>query len=238
MVARRTTLAACTAILLVSPGPAFAEPGPPHRWKTLEIPGKAPNTYTVQPDGVIAVESRAAVSILYKELDIEDRQGHRLTWRWLVERSVPATDLGRRGADDRDLAVHVWFSEGGETAGWPRRVYAWALGAIGFPPIGRTLTYVWGGAAERGDRLANPHPETEGAIIVLRPSGTEENRWFSEAVDVVADYRRAFGEPAPPPKFIAVSTDSDDTGSVSLGRIADLKLTVAPGRPRTLSDAR
>jgi len=238
MFAKLTALAACTAILVVSSGPVFAQSGPSQEWQVLEIPGKAPNTYTVQPDGVIAIESRAAVSFLYKELDVEDRQGRRLTWRWLVERSVPATDLGKRGADDRDLAVHVWFSDGGESADWSRRLYAWALGAIGFPPIGRTLTYVWGGDARRGDRLANPHPETDGAIIVLRPSGTAENRWFSESVDVLSDYRRAFGEPAREPKFIAVSSDSDDTGSVSLGRIADLRLTATTDRTQALSDAR
>jgi len=144
MVAKLTALAACTAVLVASSGPAFAEPGPPHQWKTLELPGKDPNIYTVRPGGVIEIESRAAVSILYTELDTEHRQGRHLTWRWLVERSVPATDLAKRGADDRDLAVHVWFSNGAETAGWSNRFYTWALGAIGFPPIGKTLTYVWG----------------------------------------------------------------------------------------------
>jgi len=224
---------------MVSPGAALAEPEPgsSHGWKILEIPGKAPNAYTVQSNGVIEVESRAAVSILYRELDAKDRRGQRLTWRWRVERSVPATDLTKRGADDRDLAVHVWFSDGSETVDWPRRFYTWALGVIGFPPIGRTLTYVWGGDARRGDRLANPHPETEGAIVVLRPSGTAENRWFSETVDVLSDYRRAFGDPVREPKFIAVSSDSDDTGSISRGRIADLKLTAATGQPQALSDA-
>jgi len=237
MVAKLTALAACTAVLVASSGPAFAEPGPPHQWKTLELPGKDPNIYTVRPGGVIEIESRAAVSILYTELDTEHRQGRHLTWRWLVERSVPATDLAKRGADDRDLAVHVWFSNGAETAGWSNRFYTWALGAIGFPPIGKTLTYVWGGDAQRGDRLANPHLETEGAIIVLRPSGTAENRWFSESVDIVSDYRRAFGEPAAQVKFIAVSSDSDDTESVSLGRIADLRFAAVTDRNRALSDA-
>jgi len=111
------------------------------------------------------------------------------------------------------------------------------LGRHRFPADRQNSDLCLGGDARRGERLANPHPETEGAIIVLRPSGTAENRWFSETVDVLSDYRRAFGEPAGELKFIAVSSDSDDTGSVSRGRIADLKLTATSDRPQALSDA-
>jgi hypothetical protein len=42
------------------------------------------------------------------------------------------------------------------------------------------------------------------------------------SVDFVADYERRFARPAPPVIEVAIGADSDDTGTRTQGRIADL----------------
>jgi hypothetical protein len=57
---------------------------------------------------------------------------------------------------------------------------------------------------------------------VLRPADSLTGQWFEERVDLVADYREAFGEGPPNPAQIAISADTDDTRSTSRGFVADI----------------
>ena len=43
-----------------------------------------------------------------------------------------------------------------------------------------------------------------------------------ETVDFAADFRRAFGYAAPAPVYVAISADSDDTGSRTAGSVSAL----------------
>jgi hypothetical protein len=57
---------------------------------------------------------------------------------------------------------------------------------------------------------------------VLRPADSPTGQWFEERVDIAQDYREAFGEDPPDPTQVAISADTDDTGSTSRGFVADL----------------
>jgi len=85
----------------------------------------------------------------------------------------------------------------------------------------RVLIYVWGGAHTRGAMLDSPYLGTRGKTVVLRGSGTGEAR---EAVDLQADYARAFGGPLTSLVGLAISGDSDDTDSRIAARISGLTL--------------
>ena len=63
-----------------------------------------------------------------------------------------------------------------------------------------------------GEVLANPHLKNA-VLIVLRGGDSPTNVWFTEEVDPVADFARAFGQPpSSTPRYVAISADSDDTG--------------------------
>jgi hypothetical protein len=197
--------------------PALAALG----WAELTLPGKRPATYRLTDDGVLEARSEAGVSFLYRTLAPNEQNGRVLTWRWRVDEAVPATDPAVAGQDDRDLAIHIWFPDD-EGGGLWKSIRRGVAKVLGFPAIGRALTYVFGGTGERHRRLVNPHHDPGGVLIVLRPTGTEIGKWFDERVDFVADFVQAFGRAPPKPRFVAVSTDSDDTGTRAAGRIADL----------------
>lgn len=180
-------------------------------WAELAIPGKAPAHYRLTGDGAVEARSDSGVSILYRTLDPEERKSRILSWRWRVDEAVPATNLEEAGKDDRDLAVHLWFPDEEQPGLWKTM---WQAGktVLGLPPIGRAITYVFGGTGERHRRLASPY-DPDAILVLLRPTGTETGKWFDERVDFVADYEAAFGTTPPKPVYLAISSDSDDTGA-------------------------
>ncbi len=221
---RRASIPLLTAILAV---PAWAAPTstPPafDHWKLLALPDKDPAEFKVSETGSLQIEAMNAVAFLYAEID--EAPSGRLAWRWRVDQDIPATDLSRSGEDDRPLAVHVWFPPKAEDISFGDR-----LGALlGYPMIGQVLTYVWGGTAQRGVKMPNPHFE-DSKLIVLRSGTTPTGVWFNEEIDIAADYRMAFGTPPPAKAYIAISADTDDGGGTSIAQLDDLKL-LAPKTP-------
>ncbi|MCI2394374.1 DUF3047 domain-containing protein [Aliiroseovarius sediminis] len=166
----------------------------------------------------LRVQANGAVSIIYKLLDQQDWAARSAKWSWSVDQTVPATDLRRKGGDDRNLALYFAFLPKAEAQ---RANGSRNLRGLLKNPKGRVLVYVWGGNHGRGDVLASPYLGARGKTVVLRPSGTGGH---AERVDLAADYRRAFGSEPGALVALAVSSDSDDTNTVARGKISDLVL--------------
>ena len=196
----------------------------PAGWRHLTVPGKAATQFASGPDGAIKVSAEDSAGFLYREVSRDAKPVTRMAWRWRVDMAPPPTDQSMKGMDDRPLAVHVWFDKGaGTDSAWTMfdRVGAWLFDV---PLPGKVLTYVWGGKRMRGDRLENPYLQENGRLIILRPGRTPNGQWFAESVDIAADFKRAFGYDAPPPRFIAISADTDDKRGVSMAAVTDLVL--------------
>jgi hypothetical protein len=129
---------------------------------------------------------------------------------------VPSTDLTKRGADDRALAVYFIFGTGAGATKGP-------IALLRSPSI-RALVYVFGGNKPRGELVPSPHMGSRGAFIVLRPATASKGVWFEEEVDVVNDYSRGFGQPPPRLLAVAISSDSDNTRTRNRARINTLSL--------------
>ncbi|MDJ0949839.1 MAG: DUF3047 domain-containing protein [Alphaproteobacteria bacterium] len=222
---------AVLAVLFVTAPPALAASLPVTRdlaasgWRPLEFPGFKATEFHCPEDGVIEVVARDSSSMLYRQVPEAQQRKRHLVWRWRVDTAPPATDLTRRGRDDRPLALHVAFAEEDGRGGLFGALTRDLIDAMtGAPAHGKVLTYVWGGTQRPGDRFANPHLDGNGVMIVLRDGATPQGEWFKERIDLAADFERAFGRPPPSVAFIAVSGDSDDEGGLSRGRVAAIML--------------
>jgi len=163
------------------------------------------------------VGSDDTVSLVWTALPGSAWGSRSASWRWQVDTSVPPTDLTRKGGDDRNLAVYFVFLPVEDA----RAVRRAGIRALLNDESARVLTYVWGGAHARGEVLRSPYLGDRGRTIVLRPAGTGAAR---ERVDLAEDFDRAFGGAAPGVVGVAVSADSDDTGTRIRARITDLVL--------------
>jgi Protein of unknown function (DUF3047) len=223
----------CLALLFplaLAPEAASAFVGPELQadgWRELANPNKAENAYRAAPEGAIEVVSRNSVSTLYRPVTENIQERPVLTWRWRVDQPAPATDLSMKGQDDCSLAVYVGFPyKSGQASFFERLkrplVESWA----GADAPGRVLRYVFCGRHQRDEVVESPYMGSAGFMRVLRPTSSSTGKWFTEQVDLAADYRRAFGEEPPNPAQIAIQADTDDTQSTSRALVADL--TFAP----------
>ena len=214
---QRLTLAGCLSLLLAGPALAgslnFADSG----WKTIGVPGEDETQFEIKPDGALRVISDASVAFRYKEIE---SAGETLTWRWRVDAMGPPSDPMQVGADDRPIAVHLWFPEQDDQSS----LFGGLAELFGYPEVGNALTYTWGGSAKQPRTMPNPHlTEGQGALIVLQTEASATKQWTQETIDFREDFRDAFGKEAPQPSHIAISGDSDDLGGYREGRIADLR---------------
>jgi hypothetical protein len=82
-----------------------------------------------------------------------------------------------------------------------------------YPPHS-TLNYIWANRQE--EQGIHPSPYTDRArLLVMRAGPTEVGRWVEEQVNILDDYRRAFGGEPPETASIAIMNDSDNTGEAA-----------------------
>jgi hypothetical protein len=86
----------------------------------------------------------------------------------------------------------------------------------------KAVKYIWSQGVPVGTLLTSNSDLTK--VRVLRSGTAGLNKWTEERVNVLADYRKRFGESATPkPAGIAVLTDSDDTKSSASGDYANFR---------------
>ncbi|SFJ33241.1 DUF3047 domain-containing protein [Jannaschia pohangensis] len=160
------------------------------------------NDYT-QGGGSLQVGSDGTVSLLWRAVPEGLRGSTQASWTWSVAESVPATDLRRKGGDDRNLAIYfAWTDPQTAATANPNRATRLLR-----DPNTKVLVYVWGDDDARGTLQDSPYlPGLK--TIVLRQAGTGQH---GERVDLAADYARAFGGAPGVLVGVGISADSDDT---------------------------
>ncbi|MEI4263175.1 DUF3047 domain-containing protein [Roseovarius sp. D0-M9] len=202
----------CAALIL----PAQALAIPLSGWTEQRFSLFSGNDWRQGSDSV-SVASNGAVSMLWTNLPTADWGARTASWSWSVSTSVPATDLTRKGGDDRNLSLYFVFM--------PEEIARQNANA-GIRQLlkvreARVLMYVWGGNAPRGSLLPSPYLGNQGKTIVLRPAETGS---ANEQVDLAADYRRSFGEAPTALVGLAISADSDDTNTTITAGLSRLRL--------------
>ena len=185
-------------------------------WKEQRLSLFSSNDYSFGQD--LGLVSEGSVSIAWSPVGRADWDTAGATWNWRVDQSVPATDLGRKGGDDRNISLYFVFV--------PESIAPDLEGASIRSLLGnddvRVLQYAWGGEHARGQVIPSPYgPPGQGVTIALRQAGTGS---FSESVDLAADFSRAFGREKGALVGLAVSGDSDDTDSMIRASIGNLSL--------------
>lgn len=197
--------------------PVVAEPVPfDGAWKTQRFSLFSSNTYRFQGNSM-DVLSDGSVSMAYVALEQSRWAARDAQWDWSVVEGVGATDLTRKGGDDRNLALYFVFLPQAEA----EQVHSGSIRKLLGNEQARVLVYVWGGDHGRNQQLDSPYLGMRGKTVVLRNAGTGNYR---EDVDLARDYRRAFGGEVGALVGLAVSADSDDTDGAIRARIAGLRL--------------
>lgn len=210
-------LAVSTILLSVLASTASAGPVSfSNGWQEQRLSLFSSNDYNFGSN--LSMVSDDAVSIAWTRVGQGDWGSTAASWSWRVDQSVPATNLAKKGGDDRNISLYFVFVPQEKAAGLKGANIRSLLGNKDV----RIIQYAWGGNASRGQVIASPYgPRGQGVTIPLRQAGTGSH---SEKVDLAADYKRAFGGSKGALIGLAVSGDSDDTKSVIRAAIGNLTL--------------
>ncbi|MFT5649006.1 MAG: hypothetical protein ACJAWC_000607 [Yoonia sp.] len=166
----------------------------------------------------LSMTSNGSVSIAWTRVAQGDWGSNSASWDWSVSQSVPATDLSRKGGDDRNISVYFVFVPASVA---PSLAGAGIRSLLGRSDV-RVVQYAWGGNNAVGSVLKSPYGKSgTGVTIPLRNAGTGS---ASESVNLSADFARAFGGEKGALIGLAVSGDSDDTNSVIQAAVSNLNL--------------
>lgn len=211
----RTLLSAALAFSIALP----ANAGPisfANGWQEQRLSLFSSNDYSFGNN--LGLVSDGSVSIAWARVGQADWAKRGASWSWTVEQSVPATDLSRKGGDDRNISLYFVFVP--ESVA-PSLVGANIRSLLGNDDV-RVMQYAWGGNHSSGQVIPSPYgPAGQGVTIALRQAGTGS---YNESVDLAADYARAFGGAPGALVGLAVSGDSDDTDSIIRAAIGNLAL--------------
>jgi len=192
-------------------------------WRPLYFPKiKRHSTYTIMKDkdsSFLRAESNASASglIFKKEFTVFDYP--KVRWRWKVENVYQKGNAEEKSGDDYPIRIYVIFKYDPETASFGQRLkYGLAKTIYGEYPPHSSLSYVW--ANRKHQQRIIPNPYASEARMIVMEAGTEKaGQWVEEDVDILEDYRKAFGTIPPAIAGIAIMNDSDNTGERSVSYV-------------------
>lgn len=219
---RSLTVLAVLAILFVSatPLPAadtlFREDfASLDRWKPLYFPKiKKHTSYTIETSAgetYLRAESDASASGLVYQGTYNVFDYPKARWRWKVNNVYAKADPATKEGDDYPIRVYIIFAYDPDKAGFLDKVkYELGKSIYGEYPPDSTLNYVWS-SRDGGNRVITSPYTDRAKLIMIERGAKRAGQWVTEEVDVLDDYRKAFGEDPPAKASIAIMSDSDNT---------------------------
>jgi hypothetical protein len=175
---------------------------------------------------VLRIEAVASYGNLVHRLD--GVRAGALSWRWRVETPLQSADLRHREGDDVALKVCALFDmPRSKVPFFERQLLRLAESRSGEALPNATVCYAWDPSWPAGTVVPNAYTRRVRYITLGDPG----KGWQSVRRDLAADFLRAFGDEAeavPTLRAVAVGADADNTGSRSLGWLADLELKSPP----------
>ncbi|WP_309382743.1 DUF3047 domain-containing protein [Cerasicoccus frondis] len=181
-------------------------------WETLDFPLQSNSQYSITPEGYLCATSQDSVSAIVLANKFQPATTPILTWRWNVENTLIKGNAEQKDGDDFPLRVSVCFKFDPNTASASeRRWFKMQKLVWGDYPPAKVLHYVF---ANRSDLPQNilPCPYSDRARIIVKRSGSGDlKQWHEERVNILEDFRAAFGEEPPADAVISIMADSDNT---------------------------
>lgn len=197
-------------------------------WEPLEFPkiDQLTQYQLVTENGtqVVKATTSGGASGLIARVTIQPSDSLILRWRWKVSNVFEQGNARKKSGDDYPARIYVAFKFQPEKAGFFERAKRQAVEVLfGESLPGNALNYIWANTLPKGEFVANPY--TDKTVMIAVNSGTRNvGEWVTVERDIVADYRKAFGEAPPPIVGIAIMSDSDNTGETATAWYGDIVL--------------
>jgi hypothetical protein len=174
--------------------------------------------------GNVAVKAFAdgSASGLIREIRIDPRKYPIIQWRWKVMNILQNVDVSRKPGDDYSARIYIAFErDPGKMGLFEKAKYRAIKFFYGRYPPHAALNYIWASKASKG--LLAPNPYTDRTMMIVAQSGEDRlGRWITEKRNLYEDYKKAFEEEPPMISWVAIMTETDNTGESATTYYADI----------------
>lgn len=198
-------------------------------WSKLGVPMVSRKTsfHVVSVDGkpAIHIQSNNGASSLVYDRVFKTYATPILSFSWKAMNVLAKGNIEHKEGDDYVLRIYVMFPyEPARLSLMERLRYEAAKRLLGYYPPSEILSYVWANRSHRREPLPSPF-STRGMTYFPDAGSAHLDQWRSHTVNIVSDYRRAFGV-APEQTFrLAIMGDSDNTHGETNGYIRSIRLS-------------
>jgi hypothetical protein len=188
-------------------------------WKPLHFPKiKKYSKYSIEHDGAEAhlkAESNDSASGIIFKKKFNVFQSPKARWRWKINNVYKKGNAREKSGDDYPIRIYIIFKYNPESASFGKRVkYGLGKKLYGEYPPDSTLNYIWASRKHRAQIITNTYAK-ESKMIVLQAGSENAGKWLVQEVNVLENYRKAFGTDPPATASLAIMNDSDNTGESS-----------------------
>lgn len=198
-------------------------------WKEVFFPKIPVRTkYTAATDGkdtFLRAQSHDSASVIYYKDPFNPYEYPHVKWRWKVDNVLKGADLKTKETDDSPMRVYVAFEYNPKKSTvLERALYNSVKLLYGEYPPHSSLNYTWASLPTAPDIITSSYTERS-KMIILEKGNRKVGMWVEENVNIVADYRRAFGTNPPEKATIGIMSDSDNTKGSSVSYITGIVLS-------------
>ena len=202
-------------------------------WRDVKIPKVEKKAqFTIQKEGrngYLKAGSDGGASGLASERLFDTHEVSKVTWRWKVDTACSKEDLQTKAGDDAPLRVCIVFEfDPGEAGFFELLEYKAAKAVNGEYPPHSSLMYIWSGKRYRDRILTSPYTG-RAKIVVLESGPANRGTWRAAEVDILKDYKAAFGADPPKRAGIVIMCDSDNTGESTRAYVDDIAVRRTKG---------
>lgn len=211
----------------------------PEPWHFATLPNKAPTRFEVVqqgPERILKVEADQSYGNLVHATQVRLDASATLAWRWRVDEFVQDADLRTRAGDDGAAKLCVFFDfPVGQLPFGERTRLALARSTTGEEVPSEALCYVWDNREAKGTMLVNAFTRRMRMVVLESGPAAAPGTWMPERRNLLADYRRAFGDESggamPDVVAVAISADADNTHGHGLAYFSDIDLRGSVAAP-------
>lgn len=177
---------------------------------------------------VVKAESNKSASGLTKVIRFNPKEYPYLSWRWKVNKAIPATDVTKKSGDDYAARIYVMFDY--DVKDLPKKeqsrvnLYKFFNGKL--PPLA-TLNYIWANKTNVGHIISSAYTSRV-KMVTLKNKDSSLQKWHVEERNIYEDYKKAFGEAPKEVISLAIMTDTDNTGSMAESYFGDIIISKKP----------
>ncbi len=189
-------------------------------WEPVTFPLIEKHTeYHIQKEGdghiLVARSNGSASGIRYKD-EFNVYTSPVVRWRWKVDNVYAGGNLNEKSGNDFPIRVYVMFKYDPEKATFAEKnIYGLTRAVFGKYPPHSSLNYIWANKPCIQFICSSPYTDRS-KLIILRSGETEVGKWLEEEVNIIDDYKKAFGTLPPAMASISIMNDSDNTGESSV----------------------